>query len=99
MDLRRRALCGLPQKGAGAQKTLECCRAAELGQANQGEKFNILESAAKWGVGHGDYGNNRSQVTRYAADAIRLRQELDDEDQRFLRKSVDPKILDYFHYK
>merc|ERR1712187_1101531 len=64
------------------------------GQAKQGEEFNILESAAKWGAGHGDYGNNRSQVSRYAQDAIRLRLELDEEDQRFLRKAINQRIFD-----
>merc|ERR1712014_483168 len=68
------------------------------GRANQGEKFNILESAAKWGAGHGDYGNNRSQVDRYEKEAVRLRRELDNEDLVFLRQTIDERILDYFHY-
>merc|ERR1712048_36239 len=68
------------------------------GKANEGKKFNILESAAKWGAGHGDYGNNRSQVGRYEKEAVRLRRELDAEDRRFLQKAIDERILDYFHY-
>merc|ERR1712014_101398 len=65
------------------------------GKANEGEKFNILESAAKWGAGHGDYGNNRSQVGRYERDAIRLRRELVEEDRQLLRQAIDERILDY----
>jgi len=63
------------------------------------DTFAVLESAPKWGKGHGTPSNRSEVLDRYTSERAALEQRLTEQDRETFHKFADAELMELFRYR